>query len=76
MQTCIGKSFPYMTDLGRVRYASSTPRRSINVRFTWRWLVVGRPGFDPKEPVAVFWANDQSTLELDLRRSRRANLSW
>ena len=26
--------------------------------------------------LAVFWVNDRSTLELDLRRSRRANLSW
>lgn len=33
-------------------------------------------GLDPKEPVAIFWVNDRSALELDLRRSRRANLSW
>jgi hypothetical protein len=26
--------------------------------------------------VAVFWANDRSTLELDLRRGRRASQSW
>lgn len=31
---------------------------------------------DPKEPVAIFWVNDRSTLELDLRQSRRANLGW
>ena len=31
---------------------------------------------DPKEPVAAFSVNDRSTLELDLRRSRRANRSW
>ena len=31
---------------------------------------------DPKEPAAVFQVNDRSTLELDLRRSSRANQSW
>ena len=31
---------------------------------------------DPKEPAAVFWVNDRSTLELDLRRSRRASQRW
>jgi len=34
----------------------------------------GRP--DPKDPVAVLWANDLFTLEPDLRRSHRANQSW
>jgi len=33
-------------------------------------------GPDPKEPVGVFWVNDRSTLELDLRRSGRSNQSW
>jgi hypothetical protein len=31
---------------------------------------------DLKEPVAVLRVNDRSTLELDLRRSHRANQSW
>ena len=34
------------------------------------------PARDPKEPVIVFWVNDRSTLELDLRRSRRADHTW
>ena len=31
---------------------------------------------DAKEPVAVFWVDDRSTLEPDLRQGRRANQSW
>lgn len=31
---------------------------------------------NPQEPVAVFSVNDQSALDLDLRRSCRANWSW
>jgi hypothetical protein len=56
--------------------ASATRRPNANGRFQARRSQAGGPAVDPKEPVAIFWVNDRSTLELDRRRSRRANLSW